>query len=164
MRLFYLGLLFLLIPAVFAADEAMKLDGLVGNWQGTGEIILPGVDISMELTGEATIVYDTAGDFYRTRVSAEKFLFTYSDSGHLFMDGSDTGVVWELWNSFGQHLRLAGVIDGNTMRGSQRFGSRTYRLVLVQETAESLSAVITETRKGVDNRTVGKFGMRRVRR
>jgi hypothetical protein len=163
MRLFFLCLLLLLATSTSAANKVLKLSELIGNWQGAGEMVLPGVDISMELTGEALIGYDSAGDFYRTAITAEKFLFVYSDSGHLFSDGSDTGIVWELWNSFGQHLRLSGVIDEQAMRGSQRFGSKTYHLELKQITADSLSAVITQSRKSATNRVVGQFGLRRVK-
>ncbi len=163
MRLFYLCLLVLLAVGASAADEVLKLNELIGNWQGAGEIALPGVDIALELTGEARIDYDSAGDFYRTAVKTEKFLFIYSDSGHLFSDGSDTGIVWELWNSFGQHLRLSGLIDGQAMRGSQRFGSKTYHLELSREAPDSLSAVITESRKSSIDRVVGQFGLWRVR-
>ena len=163
MRLFLLCLIILLSVGTSAAEEPLKLNELLGNWQGAGEIVLPGVDLSMELTGEARIGYDSAGDFFRTIVQAEKFLFVYSDSGHLFHDHSDTGVVWEVWNSFGQHLRLSGVIDGQMMRGSQRFGRKTYYLELQRETPDSLSAVITESRQGTADRVAGRFGLWRVR-
>ncbi len=162
MRLLSLCLLILIGVTISAADEPLKLNELLGNWQGAGEIVLPGVDIALELTGEARIGYDSAGDFYRTEVQAEKLLFVYSDSGHLFHDNSDTDIVWELWNNLGQHLRLSGVVDGQTMRGSQRFGSKTYHLELQRETSDSLSAVITESRQSTVDRVVGRFGLRRV--
>lgn len=133
--------------------DLAKLDG---DWKGSGKYLVPFTTMTASINAEAKFIYDSSGGFLRTFLTADNLLFGYSDSGHLQINPpGDSAVwdsaVWEMWNSWGYHLKYRGIVKGKTISGSRQKGKLKYdiyfeivnydslycRLILTNEKGES---------------------------
>lgn len=122
--LFFLILL-ITITTIFGSDQ-IDLKNLEGDWEGTGTFLIPGINSMMEISGNANFEYFNEKNYLRTALSAEKFLFTYSDSGHLALDNNSDSLTWEIWDNLGRHAKYRGNINGNKILGSRLYHKKNY--------------------------------------
>ncbi len=128
--------------------DLAKLDG---DWRGSGSYLVPFTTMTASMDGTARFIYDSSGGYLRTFLTADNILFGYSDSGHLQINPAGDSAVWELWNSWGYHLKYRGTVKGRTISGSRQKGKLKYdvyveivnydsiscRLILTDEKGES---------------------------
>lgn len=125
----FLAICFLVILTSFATDKShFDPAGLVGEWKGVGEVVLPMTSYTMEIDGKASFRWDSAGEFLRTELTGSKVFFTYSDTGHLYYDPATDSLMWEIWNNLGRHLIYRGSVSEGVIRGSARRRSLLYNL------------------------------------
>ena len=146
-------LLIILLPAAnTSADEgALDLSQLHGYWTGSGSYLVPFTTMTASIDGEAEFIYDTSNGYLRTFLKADNLLFGYSDSGHFQINPSSDSAVWEIWSSWGFHVKYKGVVEGTTIHGVSNRGKLRYdvyfeivnydsiscRLILTDEKGES---------------------------
>ncbi len=141
-----------LLPADSSSEkEVLDLSRLTGDWSGSGSYLVPFTTMTASIDGQAKFIYDSSGGYLRTFLTADNLLFGYSDSGHLQINPASDSAVWEIWNSWGYHLRYRGTVSGNTISGSRQKGKLKYdvyveivnydslycRLILTNEKGES---------------------------
>ena len=132
-------------------EEVLDLSRLTGDWTGSGSYLVPFTTMTALIDGEAKFIYDSSKGYLRTFMSADDLLFSYSDSGHLQINSKGDSAVWELWNSWGYHLKYRGTVKEKTISGSRLKGKLKYdvyveivnydslycRLILTNEKGES---------------------------
>ncbi len=146
-------LLIVLLPALILAgvsylraDEKFDVRSLEGDWEGTGEFLVPATGITMSVEGKARFEYDSLGDYVRTAMVGEKFFFSYSDSGHLIHDSRTDSVSWEVWDNFGKHALYFGEVDGNTIRADRYRKDDLYQVRIELVNADSIDFKLTVTK------------------
>ena len=133
-------LIILLLATNSSSEEAvLDLSQLHGNWTGSGSYVVPFTAMTASIDGEAKFVYDTSNGYLRTFLTADNLLFGYSDSGHLKIIPSSDSAVWEIWNSWGYHLRYRGTVSGNTIQGRYKRGNLTYDVYFEIVNSDSIS-------------------------
>lgn len=139
-------LLILLFSYSLSEDvKKMDLKSLEGNWEGNGEFLMPATDIAVSIAGKAQFQYDSTGGYLRTALTGEKFLFTYSDSGHLYLDGQTDSIHWEVWDNFGKHAKYSGMVEGNTITGKRYHKQNLYRVIIEIVSKDSIDFKLTIT-------------------
>ncbi len=120
-------LLFLLISlTTFSGSEQIDIKNLEGDWEGDGTFLVPGINSMMEISGKANFEYSNEKEYLRTALTGEKFMFTYSDSGHLALDNDSDSLTWEVWDNLGRHAKYRGNINGNKIEGSRVYKKKNY--------------------------------------
>lgn len=144
----YLSVTFLvLVLAQNSVSEKSKLElkTFDGKWEGEGTYYLPFTKIPTSVDAQAIFEYDDQTKFLRTAITAERFLLKYSDSGKLAYGNHKDSVNWEIWNSFGYHVKYSGGVKGNTIHGKRKWGKYIYDLFVDMVTDDSLKIKITST-------------------
>ena len=96
-----------------AENNKIDLRNLEGQWEGTGKFLVPMTNIEMDIEGSADFKYNEDNDYLRTALVGEKFLFSYSDSGHLAQNQVNDSIYWEVWDNRGKHAFYKGKVEGN---------------------------------------------------
>ena len=163
-------LLFILLPALLvvggsdpAAEEKFDVRSLEGDWEGTGEFIVPVTGMTMSVEGRARFEYDSLGDFLRTAMVGEKYFFTYSDSGHLVHNTRTDSVSWEVWDNFGKHALYYGEVDGSSIRADRYRKKDLYRVRINLVNADSIDFKLTITTPQGEVIDKASFNLWRVR-
>jgi len=125
------SILFLIVVLLFSITtisgaKQIDLKSLEGNWEGYGTFLIPGINSLMEISGNANFEYFNKNNYLRTELSAEKFLFTYSDSGHISIDNDNDSLTWEVWDNLRRHTKYRGKINGNKILGSRVYRKKDY--------------------------------------
>jgi len=161
----YLSIIFatILILSISAISEKSKLDltAFDGKWEGEGTYYLPFTSIPTSIDGTAMFKYDSARKFLRTELTAERFLFKYSDSGRMSYGKNQDSLIWDIWNSFGYYVRYTGGVKGKTIHGIRKWGKYTYDLYIDVVSDDSIKIKITSTDSDGDSSEVAKGYLRR---
>ena len=134
-------LLIILLLATSSSSEegVLDLSQLDGDWTGSGSYLVPFTSMTASIDGKAKFVYDTSKAYLRTFLTADNILFGYSDSGHLQIIPSSDSAVWEIWSSWGYHLRYRGRVSDNTIHGSRQKGKLRYDVYFEIVSSDSIS-------------------------
>ena len=156
----------ILIVASFGyAGEVTKieLEQLDGKWEGDGSFLLPGVHTTVSIDGKATFKYDKKTKKLRTSLSGDKFMFTYNDSGYLYINPVTDSVSWEVWDNRNKHALYYGIRKDNLITGERMRGDELYELVIDQVATDTIEfkLLITTPEKKVYNKAV--FNLWRVK-
>ena len=144
-------IILLLATSSSSEEEVLDLSQLDGDWTGSGSYLVPFTTMTASIDGQAKFIYDSSKGYLPTFMKADNLLFQYSDSGHLQIIPNSDSAVWEIWSSWGYHLRYRGIVSGNTIHGSRKKGKLRYdvyfeivntdsiscRLILTDEQGES---------------------------
>lgn len=122
----------ILIFSIAYSDHRKQLDirTLEGDWKGNGEFLVPVTGIRADIEGYATFAYNDIDDYLRTALTAEKFMFSYSDSGHLVHDTKTDSISWEVWDNFGKHALYHGKVEGNLVKGDRQRKDKIYSVTI----------------------------------
>ncbi|MDH3889442.1 MAG: hypothetical protein OEV49_00015 [candidate division Zixibacteria bacterium] len=111
---------------------------LLGEWSGAGMLVMPMTGVELEVEGSASFVQDSSGGYIRTGISGTKFLYTYSDSGHFYVNPDNDSLIWEVWDGFGRHGIYEGIGRGDTLTGRRRGGNAVFQVTTTMVTPDSL--------------------------
>ncbi|HOP07934.1 MAG TPA: hypothetical protein PLF13_11665 [candidate division Zixibacteria bacterium] len=126
-RNIFIAIFWSVIIAVFAqAADNLDLHNLIGVWQGSGGFLMPVTGIRLDIEGTAEFVDVPDSGFIKTSLHGSKFLFNYSDSGHLWIDDATDSLTWEIWDGFGHYVTYYGVVEGSQIKGSRRKDQNMY--------------------------------------
>ncbi len=155
----------LLMAAISYSDshDTIDLRQLEGDWEGSGEFLVPITDISMSVEGRARFDYDTAAGHLRTAMTGEKYFFSYSDSGHLKLDEQTDSISWEVWDNFGKHSRYFGIVSGNKITGDRYKKNKYYQVMIELVTPDSIDFKLTVTEPDGDRYDRATFNLWRVK-
>lgn len=142
--------------------KKIDLGKLEGAWKGTGQLRMPVTNILVNISGQASFEYDSAQGYLRTALRGEKFLFSYSDSGHLVHDPQTDSISWEVWDNFGKRAMYHGTVEGNMIRGSRRHKSRLYSVMIALVTNDSIDFKLTVTGEDGASKDRAAFNLWRV--
>ncbi len=140
--------------------EIMKLEG---KWDGVGEFLIPGVNTIMAISGKAEFVYNKDKDYLWTSLTGEKFLFKYSDSGHLAMDQTGDSLTWKVWDNMGKFANYRGVLDSNIIHGSRMHKQLQYDVQIEIVHIDSIDFRLTATNAKGESKDKAKFHLWRVK-
>jgi hypothetical protein len=143
-----------LAVTLVADDNEFDLKALAGSWQGEGVFVMPVTDIEMDIEGEAEFEYDKTNNWLRTQITGTKFMFSYSDSGHIARVPKTDSVWWEVWDNFGRHSKYFGKVDRQSIFGQRRYGSKLYEVRINQIHPDTIDFKLTMTPdgEGLENR------------
>ncbi len=164
-KMLSLILFLFLISSFLQAGEIKKIElpQLDGNWVGSGSFLLPGVRTKIEITGKAKFRYNKKTKKLRTSLTGEKFMFTYSDSGYLYIDPVSDSVSWEVWDNRNKHALYHGIRKGNKIIGKRMRGKEQYELVIKQVTIDKIEFKLLITLPNGDVYDKATFNLRRVK-
>jgi hypothetical protein len=140
----------------------LDIASLAGSWMGAGMFVMPVTGFEMEVEAMAEMSRDADTDFYRTLLTGTKFMYTYADSGHLWIDPGGDSLRWEVWDGFNGHAIYYGRVEGNQVFAGRRPGARTYRLQVSRASADSVDMTL-DYMGGESARTLARFSMGRKR-
>ena len=132
--------------SVGGEDKSFDLTELEGDWEGTGEFMVPMSKIKMDIAGSAKFVYDTDAGHLRTAITGTKFIFSYSDSGYLAVDPVTDSVSWEVWDNFGKHAKYFGRMDNGVIRGERMRGKDIYAVAIDLIATDTIDFKLTQTK------------------
>ena len=143
--------------------KKIELEQLDGKWEGDGSFLLPGVHTTVNIDGKATFKYDKKTKKLRTSLSGDKFMFTYNDSGYLYINPVTDSVSWEVWDNRNKHALYYGIRKDNIIKGERMRGDELYELVIDQVAADTIKfkLLITTPEKKVYDKAV--FNLWRVK-
>lgn len=119
-------LILLITITTISGSDQLDLKTLEGDWEGDGTFLVPGLNTLMEISGNANFEYIDEKNYLRTALTGEKFLFTYSDSGHLALDNNSDSLTWEVWDNLGRHAKYRGYKNDNKIEGSRVYKKKNY--------------------------------------
>jgi len=154
-----------LIFANNSVSEKARLDlkAFAGKWEGEGTYYLPFTSIPTSLDAKASFEYDSINKLLRTAITAERFLLTYSDSGHLAYGSHKDSLNWEIWNSFGYHVEYTGGVKGKSIHGKRQWGKYVYDLFVDVVSDDSLKIKITSTDDKGESSEIANGYLRRTK-
>ncbi|UCG62360.1 MAG: hypothetical protein JSV52_03485 [Candidatus Zixiibacteriota bacterium] len=156
----------LAVATITYSDDSQQLDLkiLEGEWEGDGEFLMPVTDIPMSVEGQAQFVWDSVTGRLRTALTAEKFLFTYSDSGYLVLDSRTDSISWEVWDNFGKHAKYYGQVSGKKVVGNRYRRGNHYQVVVELVTNDSIDFRLTVTEPDSNQFNRAVFNLWRVKK
>jgi hypothetical protein len=137
--------IFVLAQNSVSDKSKLDLKTFDGNWKGEGTYYLPFTGIPTSIEASAIFEYDDINKFLRTAITAERFLLKYSDSGRLAYGKHRDSLNWEIWNSFGYHVKYTGGVKDKTIHGKRKWGKYIYELIIDIVSEDSLKIKITST-------------------
>lgn len=154
-----------LIGSYLSASEVkqIELPQLDGKWEGNGAFLLPGVHTKIGIDGKAAFVYDEKSKRLRTSLSGEKFMFTYSDSGYLYIDPVTDSVSWEVWDNRNKHALYHGIRKDNIIKGERMRGKDLYELIIDQIAKDTIEFKLLITQPDGDVYDKAVFNLWRVK-
>ena len=165
-----LKFLILVLAGIFVSlnnsvSEKSKLDlkTFGGKWEGEGTYYLPFTSIPTSVDAKATFEYDNVKKLLRTAITAERFMLQYSDSGHLAYSPKKDSLNWEIWNSFGYHVRYSGGVKEKSIHGRRQWGKYVYDLYVDLVTDDSMKIKITSTDEEGDSSEIANGYLRRMK-
>lgn len=165
------NLLIVIIFSVFvladnSVSEKSKLDlkTFGGNWDGEGTYYLPFTSIPTSVDAKAKFEYDSVKKLLRTAITAERFMLQYSDSGVLVYSPKKDSLNWEIWNSFGYHVKYEAGVKGNSIHGRRQWGKNVYDLYVNLVTDDSMKVKITSTDEEGDLTEIANGYLRRTKK
>lgn len=153
----------ILSAAIGAEEQKLDLKALAGSWQGEGVFVMPVTDIEMDIEGEAVFTYDSTNDWLRTQITGTKFMFAYSDSGHIARMPESDSAWWEIWDNFGRYSKYFGEIDGQSMFGQRRYGKKLYEVRIERIHSDTIDFKLTMTPDGEESVDRATFRLWRVK-
>lgn len=145
------------------SHDTIDLRQLEGDWEGRGEFLVPITGITMSVEGQARFDYDSTQGHLRTAMVGEKYLFSYSDSGHLKLDEQTDSISWEVWDNFGKHSKYHGIVSGNKISGDRYKKKKYYRVMIELVTPDSIDFKLTVTEPDGDRYDRATFNLWRVK-
>ena len=140
-----------------------KLADLEGDWEGVGTFVVPMTGMEMDIEGQAKFEYVHDKNYLRTELVGEKFLFTYSDSGHLAMDQRSDSLTWEVWDNLGRHAFYRGKKEGGRISGERMYKGDLYSVEIKLVTMDSLAFRLSTTDEDGDSADKATFNLWRVK-
>lgn len=125
-----LALAILSLPACLQANDEFDINNLIGQWQGGGQVTIPGTSMSMEIEGTLSVIADSIANRYRTTLASKTLLVPYSDSGVIAYRPKDSRLTWEIWNNWGHHRTVSAQIDGDRVTAAVRISKLSYEVVI----------------------------------
>jgi len=156
---------FVFVLAENSVSEKSKLElkTFNGKWEGEGTYYLPFTSIPTSVDAKAVFEYDDQSKFLRTAITAERFLLKYSDSGKLAYGNHKDSLNWEIWNSFGYHIRYTGGVKGKSIHGKRKWGKYVYDLFVNIVSDDSMRIKITSTDSDGESSDVANGYLRRTK-
>ncbi len=162
--LIYITVLMLCGSLLFAGDSVdFELADLEGNWEGVGTFVVPMTGMEMDITGKAKFDYVDDENYLRTALSGEKFMFTYSDSGHLALHEQTDSLTWEVWDNFGRHSLYRGEKNGGQILGHRKYKGKLYSIEINMVTMDSISFRLSTTNDDGARKDKATFNLWRVK-
>ncbi len=156
--------LFLISSLLNAGEiEKIELSNIDGDWEGNGSFLIPGVRAKVSIDGKAKFVYNKKTKKLRTSLTGEKFMFTYSDSGYLYIDPVSDSVSWEVWDNRNKHALYYGVRKDNIIKGERMRGKDKYELVIYQVAKDTIEFKLLITQPDGDVYDKAVFNLWRVK-
>ncbi len=154
-----------LIGTTLNAGEVKKIElsNLDGKWEGNGSFLLPGVHTKVGIDGKATFKYNEKSKQLRTSLSGEKFMFSYNDSGYLYIDPVTDSVSWEVWDNRNKHALYYGIRKDNIINGERMRGKDKYELVIDQVAIDTIEFKLIITQPDGDVYDKAVFNLWRVK-
>ena len=143
--------------------KKIELQQLDGKWEGTGVFLLPGVHTKVAIDGNADFQYDKKTKRLRTSLSGEKFMFSYNDSGYLYIDPVTDSVSWEVWDNRNKHALYHGIRKDNIIKGERMRGKDLYELVIEQVATDTIEFKLLITQPDGDVYDKAVFNLWRVK-
>jgi len=161
----YLLFVVALIFSISMAQSNSKIDisSLEGNWEGNGKFLVPMTGVRINIAGRAEFRYDREAGYLRTAITGNKFLFSYSDSGHLFHDPLTDSISWEIWDNSGKHALYQGVAEGNLIKGARLRKGKIYSVMIQNVTNDSIDFKLTTTDPNGESVDRATFNLWRVK-
>ncbi len=162
-------LIIVLVSALILANntvsEKTKLDlaSFDGKWEGEGTYYLPFTGMPTSVDAQAAFEYDHINKFLRTQITGERFMLKYSDSGRLAYIPKKDSLNWEIWNSFGYHVKYAGGVKGKSIHGRRHWGKYVYDLFVEVVSDDSLKIKITSTDAEGESSEIANGYLRRTK-
>ncbi len=153
----------LLAELLTADDRNFDVFNLLGQWQGNGVFVMPVTGLEMEMEGSASFVRDTSGGYIRTSMIGTKYLYTYQDSGRLYVNPDNDSLLWEVWDGFGRHVFYEGAVNGDTLTGRRWKGKAEYKLTAQMVTPDSLDFRLYYINPDGERAEKARFNLGRVR-
>lgn len=161
-----LALLILFPVLVLIAQDSQsgfELRQLEGDWTGNGRVLIPITRIETDISGDATFEYDEKNNWLRTSITGTKFLFTYTDSGHLIIDSVTDSISWEVWDNYGKHAIYFGKVDSNLISGIRKKGKDIYSVSIELVTIDSLDFKLIQIKPDGKEISRASFSLWRVK-
>ena len=156
-------ILFLSITLFASGVDKIELENLDGKWKGSGSFLVPGIHTKVEIEGAANFKFDKKTKKLRTELRGEKFMFTYSDSGYLYIDPKTDSVSWEVWDNRNKHAKYYGIRKGNAIYGKRNRGKDVYELKITQTTKDKIMFKLIITEPDGDVFDKAAFDLHRVK-
>ena len=155
----------LLFGSYLIAGEIKKIElsNLDGKWEGDGAFLLPGIHTKVGINGKATFIYNEKTQQLRTSLSGDKFLFSYNDSGYLYIDPVTDSVSWEVWDNRNKHALYHGIRKDNVIKGERMRGKDLYELVIDQIAKDTIEFKLIITQPDGDVYDKAVFNLWRVK-
>lgn len=149
---FMISCLALLIVANLLAGEKedFSLKSLDGNWEGKGTAMIPGTSMTMDIEGSARFEYFDKDEYLKTSIVAEKFMFTYRDTGHMVYDSESNIVTWEIWNNIKQYAKYKGVYKDSVISTTRKHRGKIYIARIEIKHVDSLVFELLESKTDAD--------------
>jgi len=117
----------LLCLSAFAQDQ-LKPEDLEGTWSGEGTVMIPTIGTEVTLDAEAKFQPDADSGYIRTSMLASGLLFTYTDSGRIWIDEPTDSLTMRVWDGFGRTLTYYGHIEGMRVNAGFYPGAKAYEI------------------------------------
>ena len=146
-----------------SAGYRFDLKGLAGVWEGIGEAVIPKTSIPLDIAGKACFTYDSVQGYLRTMIVAEKFFFTYVDSGHLYHNPTTDSILWDIWDGFGKFGQYRGRVNGPILTGVMEKEKWRYHIVVNLVNRDSLTFTLTARKDSGEWKPRASIDLWRVR-
>ncbi len=142
--------LFSMANIIAGEREELNLKSLDGDWEGKGTVVVPGTSITMDIEGSARFEYINEDNYLKTSIVAEKFMFTYRDTGHMVYDNKSNIVTWEIWNNIKQYAKYEGVYKDSVISTTRNHRGRLYFARIEIKHPDSLVFILSESQKDAE--------------
>lgn len=139
-----IGITAVLLAPLFSLSLSVNINEIdlisfEGSWEGNGEFLMPITNMAVAIEGKANFKYDSANGYLRTALTGSKFLFSYSDSGHLYYDKQTDSILWEIWDNYSRHAKYEGKAYGNIVKGTRYRKKNLYSVMIEMVTKDSIN-------------------------
>jgi len=153
----------LTVTALGQGGNGFDATRLEGEWEGTGEFLMPVTNFAMDIAGKASFTWDSARGYLRTAITGTKFFFEYADSGHLVVDPATDSISWEVWDNWGKHALYHGLVEDGLIKGTRRKGDGVYSVSIEMATLDSIDFKLTYTGDDGSLRDRATFNLWRIK-
>jgi len=118
-------------------------DTILGKWEGKGRARMPVTGLKISIKGNADFSRDSTDGHIRSEMSGHRLFFSYSDSGHLYIDPDSDSLVWEIWDGFGKHITYHGTHSDGAISATAFHDNKIHQMAIGFVTADSVTFRLT---------------------